>query len=159
MASWLVSPVGLVLSIFGLGPASGRRGDGRGKAIAGIVLGLVGLAICSIYVAALSSAGSSAPIAATGAGTPSYTPPSGPLTSISSGTYDVGTGDGEVAPGKYVAPAGSSHCYYARLKNTDGDLDSINDNKLEVNGGQVILNVKNSDNALEVGGDCTFTEK
>lgn len=54
--------------------------------------------------------------------------PSGPLTVFGAGTYEVGTGDGQVAPGKYKTQGpedGDHSCYWARLKNTDGDLESI----------------------------------
>lgn len=54
--------------------------------------------------------------------------PSGPLTTFGAGTYEVGTGDGQVAPGRYKTPGpedGDHSCYWARLKNTDGDLEAI----------------------------------
>lgn len=169
IVSWVICPVGLVLSIVGLTVASKSGGVGRGMGIAGVALAAGGLIICFLYAAAFSSAMSQA-------GRPSSTPsssspfsaapapvapvvPSGPLTSVPSGTYEVGTGVGQVPPGSYVAPAGSSTCYYARLKNTDGGFDSIIDNKGEYGGGQVLLNVKSSDKALEVSGDCVFAKR
>lgn len=79
---------------------------------------------------------------------------SGPLTSFDDGTYEVGTGNGQVAPGKYRS-AGSSMCYYARLKNNDGELGDIIDNNL--GSGQKLLNVKKTDGYVEVRG-CTFTK-
>ena len=55
--------------------------------------------------------------------------PSGPLSSFGSGTYEVGTGDGQVAPGKYktAGPDGGDYgsCYWARLKDTTGEMGSI----------------------------------
>lgn len=92
---------------------------------------------------------------------PSYTPPAptGPLTAVPSGTYEVGSGDGQVAPGKYVAAPGSSSCYYARLRDLNGSFRSIIDNNGEYNGGQVILSVQSSDKALEVSGDCVFRKR
>src|SRR4051812_44740002 len=54
VVAWLLSPVGLVLSVVGLTLAS-QRGTGRGRAIAGTVLGFVGLALCILWVAVLSA--------------------------------------------------------------------------------------------------------
>lgn len=80
--------------------------------------------------------------------------PSGPLTSFSDGTYEVGTGDGQVAPGKYRSPGGST-CYWARLKDGDGDLGDIIANNLGE--GQALLTVKATDGLVEVRG-CTLTK-
>lgn len=46
---------------------------------------------------------------------------------VGPGMYAVGTGNGQVAPGKYFSPAPSSGstCYYARLRNNDGDAGDI----------------------------------
>jgi hypothetical protein len=55
IVSWVISPIGLILSIVGL-VLAGRRQAGRGLAIAGIVLGVLGLIICSIYLAAFGAA-------------------------------------------------------------------------------------------------------
>lgn len=80
----------------------------------------------------------------------------GPLTSIGPGTYEVGTGDGQVAPGKYrsTGPDGSAGiCYYSRLKNNDGSLGDIIANN--VSQGPSILNVAKGDGYIEVNG-CTF---
>lgn len=80
--------------------------------------------------------------------------PSGPLTEFSDGTYEVGTGDGQVAPGRYKS-AGSSMCYWARLKKGNGEVGDISANN--VGSGQMILNVSPSDGFVEVRG-CTFTK-
>src|SRR5690348_11141865 len=58
---------------------------------------------------------------------PAAAPPAqaGPQTSFGSGTFEVGS---DIAPGKYktTGPEGGlPSCYWARLKNTDGDLGSI----------------------------------
>ena len=75
-----------------------------------------------------SSTGPSAPVATAAATTPTpaiastpaastaTSPPvGGPLTTVAPGTYEVGTGNGQIAPGKYFAPAPTSTapCYYA----------------------------------------------
>ena len=78
----------------------------------------------------------------------------GPLTTFSDGTYEVGTGDGQVAPGKYKS-AGGGMCYWARLKHNDGAVGDIVANN--VGQGQMILNVAKSDGYVEIRG-CTFTK-
>lgn len=78
--------------------------------------------------------------------------PTGPLTTFGEGTYEVGTGDGQVAPGKYKSPGPG---YYARLKSDDGELGSIIDNQLSE--GQLLLTVKKTDKYIEVSR-CTFTK-
>lgn len=78
----------------------------------------------------------------------------GPATSFSDGTYEVGTGDGQVAPGKYKS-AGGGMCYLARLKHNDGALGDIVANN--VGQGQMILNVQSSDGYVEIRG-CEFTK-
>ena len=81
--------------------------------------------------------------------------PSGPLTRFSDGTYEVGTGDGQIAPGKYTSPGSGGTCYWARLKNNDGALGDIVDNNLGE--GQMILNVRKGDGYVEIRG-CEFTK-
>ena len=79
----------------------------------------------------------------------------GPLTSLSEGTYEVGTGDGQIAPGKYKSPGPSSgsQCYYARLS-SDTTTDIIaNDLKQ----GPMTMTVQSSDKYVEING-CTFTK-
>lgn len=80
---------------------------------------------------------------------------SGPLTTFSDGTYEVGTGEGQVAPGKYKSPGSGGTCYWARLKHNDGALGDIIANN--IGEGQMILNVGKSDGYVEVRG-CTFTK-
>lgn len=48
--SWVLAPIALVLSLVGL-VKSGRARNGRGKSIAGIVLGAVALFMCILYTA------------------------------------------------------------------------------------------------------------
>lgn len=79
----------------------------------------------------------------------------GPLRSFSDGTYEVGTGDGQVAPGKYRSPGDGGMCYWARLKHNDGAFGDIIANNLGQ--GQMILNVKASDGYVEIR-HCTFTK-
>ncbi|WP_433803056.1 DUF4190 domain-containing protein [Actinomycetospora sp. CA-084318] len=49
VVSWLLSPVGLGLSVAGVVAARSRSDVGRGLSIAGVVLGALGLLICTLY--------------------------------------------------------------------------------------------------------------
>jgi hypothetical protein len=78
IVSWVISPVGLVLSIVGLTAASRKGGAGRGLAIAGVVLGGLGLLMCFLWVIGLAGAvnDSNARNSGTSYTAPSYAVPS-----------------------------------------------------------------------------------
>lgn len=61
----------------------------------------------------------------------------------------------DVKAGTYrtTVPADSIACYAARLKDTDGELDSIISNHLYEPGAQAVLTVKRTDYAIEVRCD------
>lgn len=61
----------------------------------------------------------------------------------------------DVKPGTYrtTVPADSIACYAARLKDTDGGVDSIISNNLYEPGAQAVLTVKRTDYAIEVRCD------
>lgn len=88
---------------------------------------------------------------------PTASSPAGPITTIRAGTYEVGTGPGQVPAGRYRAsgPDGTNAigCYYSRLRRNDGSLDDIIANNISA--GQALLNVAPSDGYVEVSG-CTF---
>jgi hypothetical protein len=96
--------------------------------------------------------------AAAPAAAPVPAAPSGPLTTFGSGTYEVGTGDGQVTPGKYrtVGPEAGDFgsCYWARLKDTDGDFDSIIANGNTE--GPAVVTISKTDGAFETR--CTWTK-
>lgn len=71
-------------------------------------------------------------------------------TSIGEGTWAVGA---NVAPGTYKAPGGSG-CYWARLRNFVGGIDSIiaNDNA----SGQVVVTIAATDKGFQQHGCGTF---
>ena len=75
--------------------------------------------------------------------------------SFGEGTYEVGS---EIEAGTYVTVA-PNHCYWERLKDFDGEFDSIiaNDNLDEGAKGRV--NVKKSDAGIKFQGDCKWTKK
>lgn len=75
------------------------------------------------------------------------------------GTYEVGTAPGDIPAGKYKSPGpagGSPICYWARLKDTSGTLESIiaNDDAE----GPTVFTVSPTDGAVEIS-DCTFTKQ
>lgn len=71
---------------------------------------------------------------------------------VPAGTWEVGT---EVKPGTYIAEA-TEYCYWARLRNFDGDLDSIVANGNLDAGQRGRITVKKSDKGLELNGDCVW---
>lgn len=83
--------------------------------------------------------------------------PPAPAT-ISGGVWEVPS---EVKPGKYksVAPGQRGEgwaCYWARLRDLDGGLNSIAANGNLDAGEQGILTVKKTDKFLELNGDCEW---
>lgn len=131
------------------------------KKILVILLSLLTLSACGFATPRSTSSGySTTP-------TYSYTTPAAtpaakttlPLGSYGPGTYVVGA---DIQPGTYATsgPDGSGlwpMCYYARLKNLDGDLSAI-----IANGnfkGRMTLNVKPTDVAVEFDQDCIWTKK
>ena len=139
--------LGIVLAFFaGCGIGSGSSGASNTAATAGATK-TVQAPPSTVTVAAAAPAEAPAPAApAPAAG--------GPQTTFSDGTYEVGTGAGQVAPGKYTTPGGGT-CYWARLKHNDGALGDIIANNLGE--GQMILNVKKGDGYVEIRG-CEFTK-
>ncbi len=67
----------------------------------------------------------------------------------------------DVKAGTYRAtvPADSLACYAARLKDTDGELDSIISNKIYEAGTQAVLTIKATDYAVEVRCDGATWER
>ena len=79
-------------------------------------------------------------------------PPPGPVAAIpEDGTWLVGT---DIKPGTYRSSSDDS-CYWARLKNTNGDLDAILANG---NGGNQVVTVKKTDKAFESAGCAPWTK-
>ncbi len=79
--------------------------------------------------------------------------PARPANAFTAGSYDVGNGSGQIAPGRYHTE-GSGSCYFARLRNTDGEVSSIITNSMVQ--GPTTINVKSTDAAFEIKGSCTF---
>jgi hypothetical protein len=79
---------------------------------------------------------------------------------LEAGTYEVGKRTdaeaGVIAPGTYKihTPEGGINCYWARLKNFDGELTSIRSNGNVADGKTARVTVKASDAGLELLGSC-----
>jgi hypothetical protein len=69
------------------------------------------------------------------------------------GTWKVGT---EIKAGTYTTTAGDFGCYWARLKNFDGDFSSIITNGNLDSGAHGRLTVKSTDKGLELSGGCQW---
>lgn len=82
--------------------------------------------------------------------------PAGPATTMSSGTYQVGV---DVQAGQYktAGPEASDSlgCYWARLRDDSGNLDSIITNQNLTGPGSVTIN---DGEFVELSGDCTWTK-
>jgi hypothetical protein len=165
IVSWVISPVGLVLSIIGLTAASRKNGAGRGLATAGIILGAVGLLICTLWAIGFAGAVSESNSSTYGTSytAPSYSAPSSPAAtsaaapagSFSQGTYTVGA---EIAPGRYRtagAPEGSIFplCMASRQR-ADGSPIGIPET---TNEGPAYITVRASDGMVEFTGDCVWS--
>lgn len=165
IVSWVISPVGLVLSIVGLTAATRKNGAGRGLAIAGVILGGLGLLVCMLWAIGFAGAVSESQ---TGTST-SYTAPSSsapssaaaptsaaaPAGSFSQGTYTVGS---EIAPGRYRtagAPEGSIFplCMASRQR-ADGTAIGIPET---TNEGPAYITVRASDGLVEFTGECVWS--
>ena len=83
---------------------------------------------------------------------PAYSRPSGPVTNIGDGTFEVGTGAGQVPPGTYhtSGPSGDNFmgCYWEREKDTTGDSIINND----ISKGPTTVTIKSSDGAFKTTG-------
>jgi len=73
-------------------------------------------------------------------------PPQAAAAITEDGTYEVGV---DIKPGKYKS-AGGDGCYWARMSNLDGDLDSIIANNLS--DGPQTMTIKKSDKAFMTQG-------
>lgn len=81
-------------------------------------------------------------------------PPAKPVeTLIKAGSWAVPS---EVKPGTYTTVA-EGGCYWARLKDFNGELSSIIANGNLDDGQRGRITVKKTDKGLELTGDCTWT--
>jgi hypothetical protein len=82
----------------------------------------------------------------------------GPVSSFGAGTYAVGT---DVVPGTYSSngPDGSNFtgCYWARLKDTSGNLESITANNIDQ--GPSVVTISANDVAFKTQGCSTWHKR
>lgn len=153
-------------------PPSKRTARGLGVAIvlamlACCLLGVVGVVIIGSNADRPASPGPVAPFAepasepAEADPTTSPPPPVVKAVVLGAGTYLVGkktdADEGVIAAGtwKISTPADGINCYWARLKNFDGELTSIRANGNVPPGARAArVTVKASDAGLELAGDC-----
>ena len=126
-----------------------------------------GLVVAFVVIGSIGTAGGggqetqtvkSAPATSVATSTPPPEEPAGPATSFSDGTYVVGE---DIEPGDYKTEgpdpdAFFPNCYWARLKDTSGGLESIIANSNVQ--GPTTVTVKESDYAFEVRG-CDWVKK
>jgi hypothetical protein len=77
----------------------------------------------------------------------------------SAGSWKVGT---EVKVGTYVTHVPEDSligCYWARLRDFDGDVNSIISNDIIAPGGRGRFVVKKTDHGVELTGDCVWTRE
>lgn len=124
---------------------------------------IVGLSLApfALFLIACGAGGADGDSATSGAGAAPATQaatkkPAGPASSITSdGTYLVGK---DIRSGQWKAqvPADSLGCYWERMKNTDGDFDSILANETVDAGGQAVVTIKATDKAFKTDGCGTW---
>lgn len=90
--------------------------------------------------------------AATEAAQPAQT---GPVTAFADGTYEVGTGAGQVPPGTYKSTAVDS-CYWERLKTLGGQFGDIIANDNASAGEPVIVSIAKTDKGFKTTGCGTW---
>lgn len=155
-----IGAAAVVCAVLALRQISHGRATGRGMAVWGLIFGLF-FALSGFST--LTSSGSSTTAASTVPASTSTTvvapavsvpaAPSYPLSTITAGTYLVGS---EVTPGSYVTE-GASFCYWSRLKDTSGGFGSIIANGNAP--GHTTVTIKSSDQAFQLSGACTFTKR
>jgi hypothetical protein len=132
-----------------------RRRWGRSKSYLVAALAAVGITLtlaCGVGVDSQDAAPLDDSPAATSAA-----PAAKKAAGIGDGTYEVGK---NLKAGKYVTtvPADALNCYWARLKNFDGDpITSINANGNLAPGAKGRITVKASDAGVEFSGGCRWT--
>jgi hypothetical protein len=69
------------------------------------------------------------------------------VTAFGDGTYEIGTGAGQVPPGKYKTTP-PDECYWERLSGTSGDADDIIANANVGPGAPTIVTIAKTDKAF-----------
>lgn len=88
---------------------------------------------------------------------PSSVPPAGPIAAFADGTYEVGTGPGQLPAGTYktTVPADSAVCYWERLKGFAGFSDVIT-NGTGGKGAPMVVTIAATDKGFKTQGCGTW---
>jgi hypothetical protein len=149
--------------------ASAQRRHHRGTRILLGFLATVGALFVAVVIAgifiAISSPSSSTPAATAPVPVPTMAPPVAVPTpaavpdvaasTFPAGIYEVGTGLGHIAPGKYHTDGEGSFGYWARLSGLSGDSHDIITNGMV--DGPTTITIKASDAAVKFSGGSTWT--
>ncbi len=92
------------------------------------------------------SVGAQDPVVASEEAAKAAPAPTGPITAFADGIYEVGTGPGQVVPGKYKTTP-PADCYWERLKGTSGSDDIIANDNLAA-GAPAIVTILKTDAAF-----------
>lgn len=131
VVAWGIAPVGLVLSVVGLFTYRSRR-SGRGLAIAGVLLAVFALVMCTVYAVSFAKAVSNAPTfpAPAVAAVPNTSSTS---TGPTSGAYGTSLTSGDLtitasAPKKVSQSSlGTQYCTTVSYKNNGSDMMAYNE--------------------------------
>ncbi|MDT7741930.1 MAG: hypothetical protein QOE59_1008 [Actinomycetota bacterium] len=174
VVAWVLAPLGLVLSIVGLLRA--HQLGSRKLAIAGTVLGAIGLLICFVWAAVFFASLGHTTSSTTSVTRPSYSTPYVPaapqytaapdassststVDGFSQGTYEVGTGTGQIAPGKYrTTGAPSSELFQFCMASREKSDGSTIGFPVTTNTGPAFVTVQSSDGMVELSGPCTWAK-
>ena len=76
---------------------------------------------------------------------------------ITEGTWEIGQGADQVAPGVYKVDFRGTHCYWARLRNATGS-DSIIANNLVAAPGPIVLEILTTDKYVQTNSCGTWVK-
>ncbi|HEU5160514.1 MAG TPA: DUF4190 domain-containing protein [Streptosporangiaceae bacterium] len=148
---WVGSVLAVIFGHVALSQIKKTGAAGRGLAVAGLVLGYIGIGI-ALLVSVVMLAPGNGDNTDSGAPAPQESmstvgPASKPSQSIpGDGTFRVPQ---DVQPGTYRTPGGEP-CYWARLRNLSGDLDSILANGNPT--GPTTVTIRSTDKGFETTG-------
>lgn len=166
--AWPMVIIGLIFGILGIQRARKGVATNKGMSIAGTALSGFGLLLCILWTAVFGAAAAHTPVPAAVPAVPALptvqsAPAAAPVapaqapkagTIPGNGTYVVGT---DIQPGTYKSAGPASViCYYARLKDTSGDFQSIISNNTSQ--GAATVTIAASDGAFETTGCQTWTK-
>jgi hypothetical protein len=148
-ALWVIALAGVILGLI-IGAAGASGSSSKTKTVAGPTT-TVSVSPAAPPTATVTATVTGHPIKViathTRVVTHTYTPP--PAPAINDGTYIVGT---DIKPGLWRTKGGD--CYWARLKDLHGGVDSIAANNNI--SGPTVVEITSSDRAFEISGGCDW---